>query len=277
MTAIPSPSQAVWYLGPLPIRAYSLLMLLAVAVGIWITQRRWTARGGERGLVGDIATWAVPFGLIGARIYHLATDWQRYFGPGQNPLRAFAIWEGGISIWGAVAGGALGAWLACRRRGIPLRDFADAVAPGIALGQAIARWGNWFNQELYGRPTTLPWALEIDPAHRPPGMESTATYHPAFLYESLWNLGVLGLVLWAERRFRLDRGRVFALYAAAYTTGRAWIEWLRMDPAPLVLGLRFNVWTALLVLGAAVAYLTATRSFRATGPAGRTGRPSSAG
>ncbi|MEV4108796.1 prolipoprotein diacylglyceryl transferase [Nonomuraea sp. NPDC049695] len=259
MTAIPSPSQAVWYLGPLPIRAYSLLMVLAVAVGIWVTQRRWTARGGERGTVGDIATWAVPFGMIGARIYHVATDWQQYFGPGKNPLRSFAIWEGGISIWGAVAGGALGAWLACRRRGIPLRDFADAAAPGIALGQVIARWGNWFNQELYGRPTTLPWALEIDAAHRPRGMESTATYHPTFLYESLWDLGVAGFVLWAERRFRLDRGRAFALYAAAYTTGRAWIEWLRMDPAPLILGLRFNVWTALLVFGAAVAYLTATR------------------
>ncbi|SEG97693.1 prolipoprotein diacylglyceryl transferase [Nonomuraea solani] len=255
MTAIPSPSQAVWHLGPLPIRAYSLLMVLAVVVGIWVTRRRWIARGGEPGTVGDIATWAVPFGVIGARIYHLATDWQQYFGPGKDPLRAFAIWEGGISIWGAVAGGALGAWLACRRRGIPLRDFADAVAPGIAFGQAIARWGNWFNQELYGGPTTLPWALEIDPAHRPPGLESTPTYHPAFLYESLWNLGVAGLVLWAERRFRLDRGRVFALYAAAYTAGRAWIEWLRVDPAPLVLGLRFNVWTALLVFCAAIAYL----------------------
>jgi prolipoprotein diacylglyceryl transferase len=234
-------------------------MVLAIVVGAWVTRRRWSARGGDPDAVVDIATWAVPFGLVGARLYHVATDWRQYFGPGGEPLRAFAIWEGGISIWGAVAGGALGAWLACRRRGIPLRDFADAVAPGIALGQAIARWGNWFNQELYGRPTDLPWALEIDAAHRPAGMESTATYHPAFLYESLWDLGVAGLVLWAERRFHLDRGRTFALYAAAYATGRAWIEWLRVDPAPLVLGLRLNVWTALLTLGAALTYLTVTR------------------
>ncbi|WP_084964308.1 prolipoprotein diacylglyceryl transferase [Thermoactinospora rubra] len=259
MTAIPSPSQAVWHLGPVPIRAYAVLMLLAVLVGMWVTRRRWVARGGERGAVGDIAAWAVPFGLVGARLYHVATDWRQYFGPGMDPLRALAIWEGGISIWGAVAGGAVGAWLACRRRGIALRDFADAVAPGLALGQAIARWGNWFNQELYGRPTTVPWALEIDPAHRPAGMEAVATYHPAFLYESLWNLGVAGVVVWGERRFRLGRGRAFALYAACYTAGRAWIEWLRIDPAPHLLGVRFNVWTALLGFGAAVVYLVVTR------------------
>jgi prolipoprotein diacylglyceryl transferase len=259
VTAIPSPSQAVWHLGPIPIRAYALLMVLAVLVGAWVTHRRWVARGGEPGAVGDIATWVVPFGLVGARIYHVATDWQQYFGPGMEPLRAFAIWEGGISIFGALAGGAVGAWLACRRSGIDLRAFADAVAPGIAFGQAIARWGNWFNQELYGRPTTLPWALEIDPAHRPPGLAATATYHPTFLYESLWNLGVAGFVIWAEKRFRLDRGRTFAVYAAAYATGRVWIEWLRIDPAPHILGLRLNDWTALLVLAAALVYLTATR------------------
>ncbi|MEU7899204.1 prolipoprotein diacylglyceryl transferase [Nonomuraea sp. NPDC049152] len=268
MTAIPSPSQAVWHLGPIAIRAYALLMVLAVLVGIWVTRRRWAARGGEPGAVDDIATWAVPFGLVGARLYHVATDWQLYFGPGREPLRAFAIWEGGISIFGALAGGAVGTWLACRRRGIALRDFADAVAPGIALGQAIARWGNWFNQELYGRPTTLPWALEIDPAHRPPGLESTATYHPTFLYESLWNLGVAGFVIWAEWRFRLDRGRTFAVYAAAYTAGRAWIEWLRIDPSHHIVGLRLNNWTALLIFSAAVVYLAAMR--KAT-PADRPG------
>ncbi|MEV0585173.1 prolipoprotein diacylglyceryl transferase [Nonomuraea sp. NPDC050310] len=260
MIAFPSPAESVWHLGPLPIRAYSLLMVLAVLVGLWLTQRRWDARGGEPGAVGEIATWAVPFGIAGARIYHVATDWPQYFGPGRELWRVLAVWEGGISIWGAVAGGALGAWLACRRRGVPLRDFADAVAPGLAFGQAIARWGNWFNQELYGRPTTLPWAVEIDPEHRPPDLKDTATYHPAFLYESLWNLGVAGLVLWAERRFRLERGRTFALYVAAYSSGRAWIEWLRVDPAPIVLGLRFNVWVSLLAFGAAAGYLAATRS-----------------
>ncbi|MFI6481759.1 prolipoprotein diacylglyceryl transferase [Nonomuraea sp. NPDC050663] len=257
--SIPSPSQAVWHLGPIPIRAYALLMLLAVLVGIWVTRRRWAARGGDPAIVDAVATWAVPLGLVGARIYHVATSWESYFGPGQEAWRVVAIWEGGISIFGAVAGGAAGAWLACRRHGADLRAFADALAPGLALGQAIARWGNWFNQELYGRPTTLPWALEIDAAHRPPGLESTPTYHPAFLYESVWNLGVAAFVLWAERRFRLDRGRVFAVYAMAYTTGRAWIEWLRIDPSPYVLGLRFNDLVAVLGFAAALAYLVATR------------------
>ncbi|MET9872580.1 prolipoprotein diacylglyceryl transferase family protein, partial [Streptomyces sp. NPDC006386] len=148
-------------------------------------------------------------------------------------------------------------WIGCRRKGVALSAFADAVAPGIALGQAIGRWGNWFNQELYGRATTLPWALEIDPAHRPEATPDLATYHPAFLYESLWCLGVVALVVWADRRFRLDRGRAFALYAAAYTVGRFWIEYLRVDEAHHILGLRLNDWTALLVFAAAVAYLVA--------------------
>lgn len=171
----------------------------------------------------------------------------------QGPLRLGR----GIGIWGAIAGGAIGAWIGCRRGGVPLLAFADAVAPGIALGQAVGRWGNWFNQELYGRATTLPWALEIDPAHRPEATADLATYHPAFLYESLWCLGVAALVVWADRRFRLDRGRAFALYAAAYCVGRFWIEYLRVDEAHHILGLRLNDWTALLVFVAALAYLIA--------------------
>jgi prolipoprotein diacylglyceryl transferase len=254
---IPSPSVGEVHLGPMPLRGYSLMVILGIAAAIWLGGRRWAARGGERAAVADIALWAVPFGLVGARVYHVVTSSAPYFGDGGDPVKALYVWDGGIGIWGAIAGGAVGAWIGCRRHRIPLSAFADAVAPGIALGQAIGRWGNWFNQELYGRATTLPWALEIDPEYRPEATSELATYHPAFLYESLWCLGVVALVVWADRRFHLDRGRTFALYAAAYTAGRFWIEYLRVDEAHHVLGLRLNDWTALLVFAAAAAYLVA--------------------
>ncbi len=257
---IPSPSIGEVHLGPLPLRGYSLMLILGIAAAVWLGGRRWAARGGEKTVVADISLWAVPFGVVGARLYHVITSGERYFGEGGDPVKALYIWDGGIGIWGAIAGGAVGAWIGCRRKGVALSAFADAVAPGIALGQAIGRWGNWFNQELYGRATTLPWALEIAPAHRPETTPDLATYHPAFLYESLWCLAVVALVVWADRRFGLDRGRAFALYAAAYCAGRFWIEYLRVDEAHHVLGLRLNDWTALLVLAAAVAHLvTATR------------------
>ncbi|ANS62854.1 prolipoprotein diacylglyceryl transferase [Streptomyces lincolnensis] len=256
---IPSPSTGELHLGPLPLRGYSLLLILGIAAAIWLGTRRWVARGGEKSTVSDIALWAIPFGIIGARLYHVITTSGPYFGDGGDPVKALYIWEGGISIWGAVAGGAVGAWIGCRRKGVDLAAFADAVAPGIALGQAIGRWGNWFNQELYGRATTLPWGLEIDAEHRPEGMQDVATYHPTFLYESLWNLGVVALLIWADRLFRLDRGRAFALYAAAYTAGRFWIEYLRVDESHEILGLRLNDWTSLLVFAAAVTYLAVMR------------------
>ncbi len=256
---IPSPSTSELHLGPLPLRGYSLLIILGIAAAIWLGTRRWVARGGEKSTVSDIALWAIPFGIVGARLYHVITTSEPYFGDGGDPVKALYIWEGGISIWGAVAGGAVGAWIGCRRKGVALSAFADVVAPGIALGQAIGRWGNWFNQELYGRATTLPWGLEIDAEHRPEGMQDLATYHPTFLYESLWNLGVVAVVIWADRRFRLDRGRAFALYAAAYTVGRFWIEYLRVDESHEVLGLRLNDWTSLLVFGAAVTFLAVIR------------------
>ncbi|CAN5608147.1 prolipoprotein diacylglyceryl transferase [soil metagenome] len=255
LASIPSPAQGVWQLGPLPLRAYALCIILGIVAAVLITERRWVARGGPRGVTGDVATWAVPFGLVGGRLYHVLTSWDRYFGPDGDPVSALYVWEGGLGIWGAIALGAVGAWIGCRLRGVPLPIFADAAAPGIVIAQAIGRWGNWFNQELYGGPTTLPWALEIDPAHRLPGMEDVATYHPTFLYESLWALGVAALVIWADRRFRLGHGRAFALYVAGYTLGRLWIEALRIDPAPLVLGLRLNVWTSIIVFCGALAYL----------------------
>ena len=251
---IPSPSRGLIHLGPLPLRGYALMIILGVVVAVWLGERRWAARGGTAGTVVDVAVWAVPFGLVGGRLYHVITDYQLYFGDEWHVARVFEVWKGGLGIWGAIAAGALGAYLGCRRRGVSLRTFADAAAPGIALAQAFGRWGNWFNQELYGRPTKLPWAVEIDPAHRV-STPDIGTYHPTFLYESLWCIGVAVLVIWAEKRFRLAYGRAFALYVAAYTVGRAWIEWLRVDSAHHILGLRLNDWTSLIVFLGAVAYL----------------------
>ncbi|MEU1310130.1 prolipoprotein diacylglyceryl transferase [Streptomyces cinnamoneus] len=250
---IPSPSTGVVYLGPIPLRGYAFCIIIGVFVAVWLGNKRWIARGGRAGTVADIAVWAVPFGLVGGRLYHVITDYELYFGSGRNWVDAFKIWEGGLGIWGAVALGAVGAWIGCRRRGIPLPAYADAIAPGIALAQAIGRWGNWFNQELYGKATDLPWALKIDA--NPAIGRVAGTYHPTFLYESLWCLGVAALVIFADRKFRLGHGRAFALYVAAYTVGRFWTEYLRVDEAHHVLGLRLNGWTSILVFLAAVAYI----------------------
>ncbi|MFF9487852.1 prolipoprotein diacylglyceryl transferase [Streptomyces sp. NPDC014676] len=249
---IPSPSSGVLYLGPVPLRGYAFCIIIGVFVAVWLGNKRWIARGGRAGTVADIAVWAVPFGLIGGRLYHVITDYQLYFSEGRDWVDAFKIWEGGLGIWGAIALGALGAWIGCRRRGIPLPAYADAIAPGIAFAQAIGRWGNWFNQELYGRPTDVPWAVEITSSAdgRDPG-----TYHPTFLYESLWCVGVALLVIWADRRFKLGHGRAFALYVAGYCVGRFWIEYMRVDEAHHILGLRLNNWTALLVFLLAVLYI----------------------
>lgn len=253
LAGIPSPSQGVWYLGPVPLRAYALAILLGIVVAVWVGERRWRARGGEAGVVADVAVWAVPFGIIGGRLYHVLSSPDAYFGPDGDPWQAFAIWRGGLGIWGAVALGAVGAWIGTRRAGVRLSPFADAVAPGILLAQAIGRFGNWFNQELFGAPTDLPWGLRIDPEHRPPGFEDVVTFHPTFLYEALWNTAAALLLIWADRRFRLGHGRVFWGYVALYTLGRLWIEALRIDPAEQVLGVRLNIWTSLLVLALAVA------------------------
>jgi prolipoprotein diacylglyceryl transferase len=252
---IPSPSRGVINLGPVPIRGYALCIIAGVAFAIWLGERRFVARGGRRGVIGDVAVWAVPFGLVGGRLYHVITTPGPYFGEGGDPLSALYIWKGGLGIWGAIALGAVGTWIAARRAGVPFLAVCDALAPGVVVAQAIGRWGNWFNQELFGKPTDLPWALEIDPQFRPDGLESFATFHPTFLYESLWCLGVAALVVWADRRFHLGYGRVFALYAAAYSVGRAWIEWLRVDDAHRFLDVRLNDWTSLLVIIAAVAYI----------------------
>ncbi|WP_433274808.1 prolipoprotein diacylglyceryl transferase [Actinosynnema sp. CS-041913] len=266
LATIPSPDRGVWQLGPIPIRAYALCIILGIILAIWWGERRWVARGGLKGEVTDIAVFAVPFGLIGGRLYHVATDYDKYFGEGKNPWDAFAIWNGGLGIWGAIALGAVGAWIACRRRGIPLPAMADAVAPGIVVAQAVGRLGNYFNQELYGGPTTLPWGLEIYERVNPAtglkdelggvALDHTPVeiVHPTFLYELLWCLGVALVIVWADRKFRLGHGRVFALYVAGYTAGRFWIEIMRTDPATQVLGLRINVITSVVVFLGAVAY-----------------------
>ena len=268
----PSPPQGVWYLSlwhlRVPLRAYALFIILGIIAALLLGDRRWAARGGERGVIYDIALWAVPFGLIGGRLYHLATDWRTYFGEGgAGPMAALRIWDGGLGIWGAVALGGVGAWIACRRRGIPLPAFGDAIAPGIVLAQAIGRIGNYFNQELYGRETTMPWGLEIfyrrDPAgfvdvHSLDGVSTgqlAMVVQPTFLYELLWNVLVFAVLIYLDRRFTIGHGRLFALYVAGYCVGRFWIELLRDDTATHVAGIRINSFTSTFVLIGAVVYL----------------------
>lgn len=259
--SIPSPSTGVWHLGPLPLRAYAFAILLGIFVAAWLTSRRWEARGGSVDDMYTIVYWAVPFGIVGGRIYHVISSPDAYFGEGGDPLKAFAIWEGGLGIWGAIAFGAVGAYIGCRQTGVRFSSFADAVAPGLLLAQAIGRLGNWFNQELFGGPTTLPWGLEIGPDRIPAGYPVDTLFHPTFLYELLWNVAAAALLVFLDRRFRLGHGRVFWLYVVFYTVGRLWIELLRIDPAEQVLGLRLNVWTSILVglVGAAAFVLQGRR------------------
>jgi prolipoprotein diacylglyceryl transferase len=265
---IPSPAQGVWHLGPLPLRAYALCIIVGIVAALIIGDRRWVARGGEQGVIYDIALWAVPFGLIGGRLYHLITDWKTYFGPdGAGLGAAIRIWDGGLGIWGAVALGGVGAWIGCRQRGIPLPAFGDAIAPGIILAQAIGRLGNYFNQELYGRATDLPWGLEIyerrDHTGALDSLNGVSTgqlvdvVHPTFLYELLWNVLIFALLIWADRRFNLGHGRLFALYVAGYCVGRFWVELMRSDAATHIAGIRINTFTSTFVFIAAVVYIMA--------------------
>lgn len=278
IASIPSPTEGVWYLGPVPIRAYALAIMLGIVVAIWVGERRWIARGGRPGDVLDIAIWAVPFGIVGARVYHLITDWDNYFAAGREPLEALRIWEGGLSIWGAIAAGVLGGWIAARRKGIPFPALADAVAPGIVLAQAIGRVGNYFNNELYGRPTDLPWGLEVHQmddfravrdATGAPVLVEGGPFHPIFLYESLWAVGTALVLIWADRRFQMGHGRVFALYVALYTAGRTWIENLRIDdggdvagPAREFLGMRINAWVSVVLMVGSILYIVISARLR---------------
>jgi prolipoprotein diacylglyceryl transferase len=273
LAAIPSPTTSVWHLLGLPVRAYAICIVLGIVAACLIMEYRLRSRGVARWASLDIAVWAVPFGIVGARLYHLATSPQDYFGAGGDPIRAFYIWEGGLGIWGAVLGGAVGAWLGARQLGLPLGVVADSLAPGLAVGQALGRIGNWFNNELYGKVTTLPWGLEVhdmdrsNPGHatRIDGQAVTLPdlYHPTFLYELLWNLGVALLVWLADRKYKFGRGRAFALYVMAYTLGRVWIEMLRVDEANHLFGIRLNVFTSIVVFIGALVYFLVVRGPRA--------------
>jgi prolipoprotein diacylglyceryl transferase len=253
LASIPSPSDNAISIGGLELRAYGLAIALGVIAAVWIARRRWAARGGDPDDISRIALWAVVAGLIGARLYHVLTDLDRFEG---RWLHMFAVWEGGLGIpGGLIAGVGTGAYIA-HRRGLPVAQLLDVIAPALPVAQAIGRLGNWFNQELFGRPTDLPWGLEIDPAHRPAGYLGVATFHPTFLYEALWNLALAGgLVLWERHHPDSRPGRLFALYVAGYAVGRAWVEALRIDPAAHLFGVRWNIWMSAIAFVAAVGWL----------------------
>lgn len=264
LATIPSPPQGVWMLGPIPIRAYALCILTGVIVAYFWTRRRYAAKGGNPEVTIDALLVAIPFGIIGARLYHVITDHEKYFGPGRNPMDVFKITNGGLGIWGGVIAGSLAVWILFRVKKLDLATFADAAAPTIILAQAIGRLGNWFNQELYGGPSDAPWALEIyrrvndagyvDPIYGHSTGEVIATVQPTFLYELVWNLAVVVALLVLEKRFRIDGGRLFILYVALYTFGRFFIENLRTDPATTVFGdIRINVVVSAVVFVAAMA------------------------
>lgn len=259
--SIPSPTWSGFEIplpwGQLSIRAYALCILLGIIAALWLTNVRWKRRGAPAGSLWDIAIWAIPFGIIGGRLYHVFSSPEAYFGPGFNGTGDLSlipqIWRGGLGIWGAVVLGIVGAWIGCRRAGVKLTALIDAAAPGLLLAQALGRWGNYFNQELFGGPTTLPWGLQVDPSsgNFPTGYAADTLFHPTFLYESLWNLVGVALLLLIDRRFKLRRGRLFWLYAIYYTLGRVWIEALRIDTAEQItffgITTRLNVWTSILV------------------------------
>jgi prolipoprotein diacylglyceryl transferase len=261
---IPSPSLSSFSVGPLTIHFYALCIITGIAAAIWIGRKRYANLGGNPDDVSEVAIWAVPFGIIGGRIYHVITSPAQYFGANGNPVDALRIWEGGLGIWGAISLGAVGAYLYFRTHKTTLnfRQLLDSLAPGVVVAQAIGRVGNYFNQEVFGKPTELPWGLEIDPVNRPAGFESYATFHPTFLYELLWCLVVAVLLIKLPgflKQITSKQGDIFALYILGYTLGRVWIESLRIDEANLILGLRLNIWVSLIVLITASAYLIASK------------------
>lgn len=258
--SIPSPPWSDFHIGPLTIHYYALCILTGIIVAWIMTKRRFIARGGNGEQFENIAAVSIVLGIIGARLYHITSDYELYFVPGKDPIRALYIWDGGLGIWGAVALGGLGVWLMARHYGIPFGDIADSFAPGLLVAQAIGRIGNWFNQELFGRPTTLPWGLQIAPQYRPAGFTQYSTFHPTFLYELIWDLFSAFVLLRLERRFRLGRGRTFTAYVALYTFGRFWVESLRIDHANKPFGFRLNDYTSVIVfVGAIIVWVILAR------------------
>lgn len=266
LAAIPSPSSGTLDLGPFTVHMYGLTLLVGIAACVWITGRRFVKRGGDWDLIFRLAVWGVAAGIVGARLYHLATSWNEV---PDEWWGVFAIWKGGLGVWGGIGLGCLVGAVIAKRAGADVWVLADCLAPGLLVAQAIGRLGNWWNQELFGKPTDLPWGLEIDPVNRPLAYLDQATFHPAFLYELLWNLLVAALLVFViERRLRPRPPGLFALYIALYCLGRLWIELIRVDPANEILGLRVNVWVSLvgLVAGGAWFWLSQRRA-RPPGPA----------
>ena len=263
---IPSPSSSSLSIGSLQLHFYGLIIAVAVLVAAWLMQRRWVRLGGFAGTIVPIGFWAVVAGLVAARLYSVATSWQQ--DTGGDFVQVFEIWNGGLSIWGGVSGGVLGGWLRARRMHVPLPPLLDVVAPALPVAQAIGRWGNYFNQELFGLPSKLPWAVRITnqaqlasiPHKYQTHLSAAGTYlpgtfQPTFLYESIWDLAVFGLLVLIERKVKLRRGYLFGAYAALYTFGRFWTEYLRIDPAHRYLGLRLNDWTSVGVFAVSSAVL----------------------
>jgi prolipoprotein diacylglyceryl transferase len=263
VTSIPSPDVSYIELGPLRIHFYALFILTGIILALLLTESRLKARGVEAGVALDVSFWAIPFGILGGRFFHVITHPNDYFYQGADLLAPFRIWEGGLAIYGALLFGALGAYIGSIKSGIKLTSYLDAVAPGILLAQAIGRWGNYFNNELFGLPTDLPWGLEIsssNPAY-PAGLPDGVLFHPTFLYESIWSLVGVALLLAADRRFNLRWGRMIGLYFIYYSIGRVWVEAIRIDPSEIVLGLRINIWSAIagIVVGLAVMMISYRR------------------
>jgi prolipoprotein diacylglyceryl transferase len=273
IASLPSPTVGVWHLGPFPLRMYAVCILLGIVVAVWLTGRRLVDRGYEAGQALDVAAYAVPFGIVGGRIYHVITTPDPYWGEGGNPVDALKIWEGGLGIWGAIALGAFGIWVGCRQVGIRFLPFLDAAVPGVALAQAIGRVGNWFNNELYGGPTTLPWGLTIHQWDQGAGraVEDASgnpvvlgVFHPTFLYEMIWLVILAVALLVIDKRRALAPGQLAGLYVAGYPVGRIVIEFMRTDKAELILGVRLNVWTSIIVfaLGVWIYWFTGRRAER---------------
>jgi len=251
---IPSPDSSSITLGPLELRAYGLMIALGVIAAVELARRRFVQRGLDPDDMTVIAMWAVPAGLVGARLYHVITDWRR-FAEDDGWFEAVKIWNGGLGIPGGVIAGVIVGVLVARHRNVPIGPGIDAAIPGVPLAQAIGRLGNWFNQELFGEPTTVPWALEIDPEHRPVGYLDYQTFHPTFAYEALWNLALVGVLIWIDKRRVLRPGYLLAVYVAGYSMGRLWVELLRIDPASLILGIRVNVWMSVIAFVVSVVVL----------------------
>lgn len=255
LASIPSPSTGVLELGPLSIHAYGLMIALGVVAAVWLTGRRLEARGGSRDDASSMAVWAVIAGILGARMWHVLTDWSDFQ---DDPARILQIWKGGLGIPGGLIAGITVGWIVTKRRGVDPRVMATCAAPAIPLAQSIGRWGNWFNQELFGRATDLPWALEISDDKLPAGFAPGTTFHPTFLYESLWNLALCGVLILIDRRSSPRPPRLMGMYLLGYGVGRFWVEGLRIDDADEFGPFRFNQWVALVVAVGAAAYLIAT-------------------